>query len=119
MMDDLQIVGMTMPRQPRSRARAAKKKHKAFKADWAKFPQQWAKALRRSKSTAAAYELAISILFKALECEYTGQEIILSSDMTGMPRTTRRKAAKHLVKLGLIKLYRQSKNQAHRVSLYY
>src|SRR5712691_8639406 len=112
-MDDLRIPGMEMPQQPR--LRIAKKKRKAFDADWAKFPQRWAKALRRARSAGATYELAISILFKAVECEYTGQEIVLSSEMTGMLKNTRIRAAKELVKLRLIKLYRRSGSQASRV----
>jgi hypothetical protein len=111
---------MTMAQQSRLRPRAAKKKKKreTFEADWVKFPQQWAKALQRAKSAGATYELAISILFKAFECESTGGEIVLSSKMTGMPKNTRIKAAKELARLGLIKLHRRGGGQAPRVLLY-
>jgi hypothetical protein len=97
--------------------RSTKKKRKAFEADWVKFPRQWADALRQAKSTAATYELAILILFEAFRCKHIGGEIILSAEMTGMPRSTRRKAIGKLAKLGLIKLHRQSGNQAYRVSI--
>jgi hypothetical protein len=98
-------------------AGSKKTPRKAFKTEWAKFPQQWADALRQAKSTATTYELAISILFEAFRCKHLGKEIVLSSETTGMPRNTRRKATRKLVKLGLIKLHRQSGNQAYRVSI--
>jgi hypothetical protein len=115
-MDDLQIVGMTMPR--RSQPRTAKKKRKAFEANWVRLPRRWIKVLQRAKSAGATYELAHSILAKAFECEYTGQEIVLSAAMTGMPKNTRIRAAKELARLKLIKLHRRGGGQAPRVSLY-
>jgi hypothetical protein len=89
---------------------------KAFKTEWAKFPRRWADALRQAKSK-ATYQLAILILFEAFKCKHTGKEITLSSEMTGMPKNTRIRVAKELVGLGLIKLHRQSGNQAYRVSI--
>jgi hypothetical protein len=119
-MDDLQIVDMTVPQQSQSSVAAKKKKkRKAFKAHWAKFPQRWAKAMRRAKSAGAVYELAVAILFKAIECEFTGREIVLSSEMAEMSKRTKIRAAKELVRLRLIKLHRRGGGQAPRVTLLY
>jgi hypothetical protein len=82
-------------------------------------PQSWREALRGAKSAGTTYELALTILEEEFKCEYTGDEIVLSAEMTRMPRDTRRKAAEELVELGLIKLHRDRANQAYRVSTIY
>src|SRR5438046_1764453 len=82
---------------------APKKKRKPFKARWVKLPTRWAEVLRRSKST-AVYHLAHAILFEAFRREHVGGEIVLSLAMTKMPRITRRKAIRELVRLGLIEI---------------
>jgi hypothetical protein len=95
-----------------------KKRRKPFKAQWVKFPLHWAKALRRS-NRAGTYQLASVILFEAFKQKHCGGEIVLSSAVTGMPRSTRRRATKELVKLGLISIH-QKGSQSPRVShLYY
>jgi hypothetical protein len=92
------------------------KKRKPFKAEFVMLPVRWIEALRRAKSTAAAYELAHTLLVEAFKREYIGGEIVLSASVTDMPQTTRVRAAKELAKLGLIKLHQQG-GQARRVSL--
>jgi hypothetical protein len=83
-----------------------------------KLPRHWVEVLRKSKN-ASTWELAVVILLEAFKHEHCGGEIVLSTTATGMPRTTRRKAAKELVEFGLIKT-QQKGNQATRVShLYY
>jgi hypothetical protein len=54
------------------------------------------------------------ILFEAFKREQVGGEIVLSATMTGMPRTTRRRATAELVKLKLIEI-KQCGNGAVRV----
>jgi hypothetical protein len=78
-------------------------------------PVRWIEALRQSKN-AGAYRLALVILLEAFQRERMGGEIVLSSEMTGMPGTIRRRAAKELERLGLIQLERRGK-QAFRVIL--
>lgn len=95
--------------------KGTRKRRKPFKADWATLPFAWAEALRQSKSL-AAYRLAHVILFETFKREYIGGEIVLSSAVTKMSRSTRRKATKELVKLGLIELHREE-GKAYRVSL--
>jgi Fic family protein len=95
-----------------------KKRRKPFKAQWVKLPRQWVEALRRSKSM-GTYQLALAILFEAFKREHCGGEIVLSSAVTKMPRSTRRRATKELVKLGLIKTHKNG-SQSPRVShIYY
>ena len=109
---EIYIAGTLAPvRQARSQ-----KARKAFEVEWVKLPRMWVEALRRS-TRVATYQLAHVILLEAFKREHTGGEIVLSADLTGMPRSTRRRAMRELVKLGLIKAHRQSGKQAYRVSL--
>jgi hypothetical protein len=78
-----------------------KKKRKPFKAEWVQFPTRWIEALRRS-GRVSAYRLALAILVEAFRRKIIGGEVVLSSEVTGMARTTRLQAAKELVALGLI-----------------
>ena len=87
------------------RSLVRQKKRPKFKSDFVRFPTRWVAAMRRAKSSGTAYELALAILDKAFECKTRGHgEVVLSAMMTKMPRNTRRRAAKELVELGLIKL---------------
>jgi hypothetical protein len=79
-----------------------------------KLPWQWANALRQT-NRASTYQLAHTILFEAFKREQVGGEIVLSSAMTGMSRSTKRRAAKELVKLRLIEI-EQYGNGAIRVT---
>jgi hypothetical protein len=92
------------------------KASKAFKAEWVKFPSAWREVLHRAKCAGTVYDLALTILFEAFKRECVDGEIVLSAELTRMPRSTRRKAARELVKLGLIKLRLTGGNQAYRVS---
>jgi hypothetical protein len=77
------------------------KQKKPFKAKFVQVPRRWLKALQRSRS-ASTYQLALKILLKRFESG--DDEVKLSSAMAEMPRSTRRRAAQELVKLGLIKV---------------
>jgi hypothetical protein len=78
-----------------------------------KLPWRWAKALRQSKRV-STYQLAHAILFEAFKREQVGGEIVLSAAMTGMPRNTRKRAIRELIKLKLIKV-EQNGNGAFRI----
>jgi hypothetical protein len=95
-----------------------KKRRKPFEPEWVKLPRRWVAVLRQSKSI-GTYQLAHIILFEAFKREQIGGEIVLSSAMTGMSQTTRRRAAKELVELGLIQTERRRGRQALRVSHVY
>ena len=94
-----------------------KKKRKPFRVEWVKLPLWWVETLRKSTS-AATCQLAMAILFEAFKCEQVGGEVVLSSTVTKMSGSTRRRAARELVKLGLIKTDQNGK-EALRVSRIY
>jgi hypothetical protein len=93
-----------------------KVKRKDFQPKFVQVPVRWVEALRQSKN-AGAYQLALVILLEAFQRERIGGEIVLSSEMTGMSGTIRRRAAQELERLGLIQLERRGK-QALRVILF-
>jgi hypothetical protein len=90
------------------------KSRKSFQPEWVKLPRRWVEVLRQSKSI-GTYQLAHIILFEAFKREQIGGEIVLSSAMTGMSQTTRRRAAKELAELGLIQIEKRRGRQALRV----
>jgi hypothetical protein len=97
-----------------------KRKRRQFEPKWLKIPRHWVTSLRRSKS-AKTYELALIILWKAFKGQYDkyrGEQIVLSTEVTDMARSTKLKAARELEQLGLIKLLR-SKRRALRVVLHH
>jgi hypothetical protein len=104
----IEVVPVEMPEAP--------KRREPFKAEFVKFPTSWCEALRRGKC-GPAYELALVILSEAYKRKHVGGEIVLSAEVTGMTRTSRRTGLRKLVELGLIKLHRTSGNQAYRVSI--
>ena len=89
-------VGTVAPKKPRKR----KRKRKPFKVEWFKFPAWWVEALR--DAGAGAHLLAEIVLAEAFRRAYVRGDIVLSSEMTKMPPTTRRRAVRELVELGLI-----------------
>jgi hypothetical protein len=94
------------------------KKRKPFKAEWVQFPTRWIEVLQGSDRV-SAYRLALAILVEAFKRKIVGGEVVLSSEVTGMARTTRLQAAKELVALGLIDT-KQIGKEALRVSdIYY
>jgi hypothetical protein len=94
-----------------------KKNRKPFRTEWVKLPTHWADTLRRSKSV-NTYQLAVAILSEAFKRKHIGGEIVLSQAVTRMPRSTRRRATKELIRLGLIKVKRNG-NECLRVSNVY
>jgi hypothetical protein len=83
--------------------KARRTKRKPFKVDWVKLPNHWIEQLERSHRPAATYKLAHRILREAFKQQYRGCEVVLSTAVTAMPRTTRHNAAKEMVALGLIR----------------
>lgn len=112
-LDPEDLIARTLARQ----AKPQRARKEPFIADWARFPAAWREALHQAKSAGTTYDLALVILFEAFKRERIDGEIVLSADLTRMSRFTRRRATKELVELGLIKIRRQSGNQAYRVSL--
>jgi hypothetical protein len=90
-----------------------KRKHLHFEAKWIRLPTMWISRLEQSRSV-STYKLAHRILREAFKREQVGGQIVLSRKMTGSPSTTTVRAARELVKLGLIQIQR-SGNKAIRV----
>lgn len=89
-----------------------------FKAQFVMVPLRWMEALRRSKG-ASTYQLALVILLEAFKLgalKRKGDEITLSSTVTGMEPHSKIRAARELADLGLIEI-KQRGNQTLRVSL--
>jgi hypothetical protein len=61
--------------------------------------------------------LALTIQLEAFKCGQIGGEIILSTETTGMPSSTRARAVDELVKLGLIKVKRNGKHAVRVINL--
>jgi Fic family protein len=90
------------------------RRRKSFKSEWVKLPSHWINALAQSNSP-ATLKLAHTILAEAFKRKHIGGKVILSSEVTKMPRNTRTRAAKELVELGLITIKKWG-NQALEVS---
>jgi hypothetical protein len=73
----------------------------------------WINKLEQSKSV-GTHKLAHRILREAFKREHTGGQIVLSRKVTGLASTTAVRAARELVKFGLIRI-EQSGNKAIRV----
>ena len=120
-MDDLQISdAQILDRLRPTGGKGEKKRHEnkrlAFKPQWVKLPARWVKTLRRSKS-ASTYQLALTILIEAFKREQVGGEIVLSTKTTGMPSSTRARAVRELVKLGLITVKRDGRQAVRIINL--
>ena len=94
--------------------RAGVKKRKTFEIKWVKLPDYWIRQLEQSQH-AGTYKLALRILREAYKQHYIDGEIVLSAEVTGLPRTTRRSATKELITLNLIQI-QQDGNRATRVT---
>jgi hypothetical protein len=81
----------------------AAKKASPFKIQFVQVPMGWITALARTKRT-CAWQLAMAILAEEFKRKHRGGEIVLSARVTQLPATTRIRAARELVRLGLIEL---------------
>jgi hypothetical protein len=77
-----------------------KRKRKPFNVGWVKLPAWWVEVL--DGASGAARQMAMVVLVEAFRREHIRGDIVLSAEVTSMPQTTRRRAARELVKLGLI-----------------
>jgi hypothetical protein len=80
-------------------------KREDFKLEFVMLPARWVKAPRGANG--GVYELAVAILTEKFQRDRIGGEIVLSTQTTGMPSSTRHRAAEELERLGLIKLSRE------------
>jgi hypothetical protein len=112
-MDELQIsCKQALDRLWPAKKERRKSRQPAFEPRWVKLPLRWIKALRRSRS-ASTYQLALTILVEAFKKEQIGREIVLSTEVTGMPSSSRTRAVAELIELGMIRI-KQNGKQAIR-----
>jgi hypothetical protein len=104
---------MPMPDAPSAR-RKRKQRPKPFKARWIQVPRWWLDVLQNA--SASAHQLALIILAEEFKRQYIWGKVVLSSEVTKMSPSTRRRAAKELVRLGLIRV-EWNGNQAGIVSV--
>ncbi len=96
---------------------AHRRKSKPFEVKWIQIPAWWAEALENA--SAGAHRLALVVLAEAFKRKYISGDIVLSSEVTKMPSTTRARAAKELVGLGLIAIEQSGKRAATVSTIYY
>jgi hypothetical protein len=89
------------------------KKRKPFAVRFVKLPDYWIEQLQKSTNP-GTLKLALRILKEAFKRQYLGEELVLSTESTGLSRKVRCRAVKELVQLGLIEI-EQSGNRATRV----
>jgi hypothetical protein len=98
---------------PRQKKRTVKRR-KPFKPQFAQVPIYWVEQLKQCGS-AAVYQLALCILLEHHKRQLYGDEIILSTKVTGLLRQTRSEAIKKMVEAKMIEVS-QSGNEAVRVT---
>jgi hypothetical protein len=91
----------------------AKKKRKPFEVSFVKLPNFWINRLRHARKV-STITLAHVILREAFKRQHVGEEIVLSTEATGLSRQVRARAVNELRELGLIET-EQNGNQAVRV----
>jgi hypothetical protein len=101
----------TLP--PRQAAKRAKRR-KPFKSWFVQVPIYWVEQLKQCGS-AGVYQLALCILLEHHKRQKFGDEIILSTKVTGLPRPTRAWATKKMVEAKMIEIA-QTGNEAVRVA---
>lgn len=90
----------------------ASKPRKPFKTAFVQVPMRWIVALESANADSSAYKLALRLLAEAFKCSQVGGDVALSSKVTGMPRSSKSRAAKELQRLGLIRTERQKVKQS-------
>ena len=71
------------------------------------FPLRWLRRLRAARARPTVFDLAITVLAEQFKLEQMAiKEIVLSEQVTGLPRGSRRRAIDSLTKLGLIRVKR-------------
>jgi hypothetical protein len=82
--------------------------------NFVQLPYFWIDRLMRSNNP-GTFKLAFQILKEGFKRQLVGGEIVLSTEVTELPREVRRRAVRELVKLGLIKIELNG-NRAIRVT---
>lgn len=83
---------------------STKPRRKKFQANFVIFPVRWIDALARANANGNTYELALRLLVEAHARAHLGGDVVLSSEVTGLPRNSKYRAARKLQALGLIRI---------------
>jgi hypothetical protein len=88
-----------------------RKKHKPFKATWARLTKHWSDQLEQAHGM-ATYRLAHRVLHEAFKRQVVGGSVILSEEVTGLPHTSRRRAIEDMLRLQLFNIAQKGKRAA-------
>jgi hypothetical protein len=106
-------------RKMRTRRSVKTPRKSGFKVQWVKLPLRWIRILREAAAPGSTYDLAFTILVENFKLEQMAvKEIVLSAEVTGLPRMSRIRAINDLVRLKLIKIRRGRGKAVRVVDLY-
>ncbi|MFY9839339.1 MAG: hypothetical protein WAK55_23260 [Xanthobacteraceae bacterium] len=88
-----------------------RKRHKPFKATWSRLPKHWSDQLEQARGM-TTYQLAHRVLHETFRRQVIGGSVILSGEVTGLPHTSRRRATKDMLRLGLFSIVQEGKRAA-------
>lgn len=92
--------------------RTGRLRRQKFQTSFAIFPVHWIDALESGNADRSTYRLALRLLVEAHEREHRGGDVVLSSEVTRLPRNSKYRAARKLQALGLIRIERRGANQS-------
>jgi hypothetical protein len=92
--------------------RPPKFSRRKFRADFIIFPMRWIVTLEHANADRGMYRLALRLLAEAHVRDHRGGKIVLSSEVAGLPRNSKRRAAEKLQALGLIHIERRATKQS-------
>jgi hypothetical protein len=81
----------------------APRRRKSFNGEWAKLSKHWSDQLRQAQGI-STYHLAHAILHEAFKRQYVRGPVVLSAAVTGLPRSSRPRAIRDMLRLQLIKV---------------
>ena len=82
--------------------RPPKKERKPFRSKFIQVPSFWREVLRGASG--ATHDLALAVLDEKHKRDYLGGDIVLSAEVTGMRKTTRKRATQDMVGRGLFEV---------------
>jgi hypothetical protein len=83
-----------------------------FQANFVIFPVRWIDALENANADRSAYRLALRLLLEAHMRAYHGGDVVLSSEVTRLPRNSKHRAVKKLQTVGLIRVEKRGLRQS-------
>ena len=101
------------------RSKAKRRKKSGFEVEWVKLPFRWIRKLREAGVRRRTYDLAHTILVENYKLEQMAiKEIVLSEEVTQLPKDARKRAVDNLVRLKLINVKRGRGKAVRVIDLY-